>query len=244
MATATGAGSGRSFQARWREAVASDPDLSTAEKCIAYRLADYADADGTNVRPAMETVGKGASLNRTNATRKVTRLRECGYLVITLPANQENEAGRSYPVHTYRLVIPATTPEPDPPVPVAAHPRKGDGVTTEGGPVPVAAQGVCREQHTGSPLAVVRFRAVRPGTAAALNFFDGSATHAAARFAAWNSARPVDHGGGAGVLVGALGITAGAAEPVDLGLGGVQVTGEGVAAGHDLGVGGPGRAGA
>lgn len=112
MATAKGKGRGRNLQAAWCEAVTADDRLTGTDVAVAWRLASYANADGTNAHPSNVRLGRECRLKvsedknhpekggRCHAVeRALKRLLTLGYL-----GRDKHE--RNQRVWVYRLMLP------------------------------------------------------------------------------------------------------------------------------------------
>lgn len=96
---------GRPFLALWRELVAH-AELTTAEKAIAWRAADYANSDGSSVRPGTVRLAHECGLKvLEGAKRQKAVERAFGRLVDLGLAVQVGQGYRGR-VAEYRLTIP------------------------------------------------------------------------------------------------------------------------------------------
>jgi hypothetical protein len=101
----------RPLKAAWCDQVAEDPGLTTTQKAVAWRLASYANADGTNTRPSHERLARECGLkNRETVGRAIKELLHRGYVVLTVKANPN----LGVKTNTYALAFPdgALAPEP------------------------------------------------------------------------------------------------------------------------------------
>lgn len=118
MASEDGKGKGRNFQARWCDAVATDERLGGTDVTVAWRLASYADADGTNAWPGNLRLARDCRLEVSTdpknpekggrcktVERVLKRLLDLGYL------NRSKHPGNAR-LWVYRLTLPETaTPD-------------------------------------------------------------------------------------------------------------------------------------
>lgn len=93
----------RPFKADWREAVAASTTLTPTQRLVAWRLADYANRDGTNAWPSHDRLARDCGLkDRSSVQRAIKALIHAGFLMLARKANPM----LGLKTNSYSLVIP------------------------------------------------------------------------------------------------------------------------------------------
>ena len=90
----------RPFVLQWRSAVLNS-DLSATQKLCLLVLAEWADSDGTNCRPAMETIARKASVNEKSVRRAMDAAAPLGWF-----GRQHRRSRKGWKQFEYTLLIP------------------------------------------------------------------------------------------------------------------------------------------
>lgn len=90
----------RPFVLRWRSAVLNS-SLSATQKLCLLVLAEWADPDGTNCRPAMETIADKASVNEKSVRRAMDAAAPLGWF-----ARHHRRSNKGWKQFEYTLSIP------------------------------------------------------------------------------------------------------------------------------------------
>lgn len=124
------------FFAFWRRVVRlNHPDLSLTDKLVLVTLLSYADPDGTNARPAPETLAEAARCSPKTVRRCLLRLQRAGWIRQTERLPGRSSAG----LRVWRITVDEDgNPQPPGPLSGIRKPSHWDGPSRSagrGGPV-------------------------------------------------------------------------------------------------------------